>query len=217
MQKQPIAMKARTIAKILALTLTAALYLSTANAQEEKGIPSEYRIVPSIISGTKGSYRCYKRTERNKAIYVGLRYDDEAIRKEYPAWFEADPSFLGYKTDVHNAFVSLVREVIGMEKVRTLAGRNEQLYVGFDLDQNGKILKMVFYLDTTTLVTTDELYSMEELIKARFTFVPIRRTSVKLGCGFSIGTTFGEILAGEISSLKREEQQQRKTEEDFGD
>ncbi|MDX9854329.1 MAG: hypothetical protein RBS81_11150 [Tenuifilaceae bacterium] len=210
-------MKTSRITRAIFLLSLLTIYMSTANAQKEEDIPLEYRTVESIVPGTKGSYRCYKFIEWNKAIYVGLRYNDEAIRKEYPAWFEADPSFLGYKTDVHNAFVSLVREAIGMEKVRTLAGRNEQLYVGFDLDQNGKILMITFYLDTTTLVTTDELYSMEELIKARFTFVPIRRTSVKLGCGFSIGTTFGEILAGEIPSLKREEQQQRETEQDFGD
>ena len=210
-------MKTSRITRAIFLLSLLTIYMSTANAQKEEDIPLEYRTVESIVPGTKGSYRCYKFIEWNKAIYVGLRYNDEAIRKEYPAWFEADPSFLGYKTDVHNVFVNLVREVIGMEKVRTLAGRNEQVYVGFDLDQNGKILKMVFYLDTTTLVTTDELYSMEELIKARFTFVPIRRTSVKLGCGFSIGTTFGEILAGEIPSLKWEEQQQRETEQDFGD
>ncbi|MDX9854333.1 MAG: hypothetical protein RBS81_11170 [Tenuifilaceae bacterium] len=191
--------------------------LFSANAQNEEDFPPEYRTVESIVPGAKDNYRCYKYKASNQALYIGTRYNEEMILNEYPGWFGIDMSYLGYKTDVHNVFVNLVREAIGMEKVRTLAGRNEQFGISFRLDQNGKILMISFSLDTTTLVTTDELYNMEELIKARFTFVPIRRTSVKLSGGFGIETTFGEILAGEIPSLKKEELRQRKTEADFGD
>ncbi|MDX9854332.1 MAG: hypothetical protein RBS81_11165 [Tenuifilaceae bacterium] len=191
--------------------------LFSANAQNEEDFPPEYRTVESIVPGAKDNYRCYKYKASNQALYIGTRYNEEMILNEYPSYIDVDLGFLGYKTNVHDVFVGIVREAVGMEKVRTLAGRNEQLYVGFDLDQNGKILMIYFWLDTTTLITTDELYTMEELIKVRFSFVPIRRTSVKLRGGFGIRTTFSEILTGEIPSLKRKELRQRETEADFGD
>jgi len=217
MQKQLITMKTSKIIRAITLTLIAALYISVANAQDEEDLPLEYQWTESTVgTGTK-AYLRQKNRVRNVSIYINKQYDEENILNEYPGWFNAHRGFLGYKTDLHNVFVSVVREAIGMEKVRTLAGRNEQFGISFRLDQNGKILMISFSLDTTTLVTTDELYNMEELIKARFSFVPIRRTSIKLGCGFGIETTFGEILAGEIPSLKRKELRQRKTEADFGD
>ena len=210
-------MKTSRIFRALTLTIIATLYLNAAIAQDEEDLPLEYQWTVSTIGTGAKAYLRQKNRVRNVSIYINKKYDKEKIWSEYPSYFNADMGFLGYKTSVHDVFVGLVKEAVGTEKVKTLAGRNEQFGIGFRLDQNGKILMIYFSLDTTTLVTTEELYNMEELIKARFTFVPIRRTSVKLAGGFSIETTFSEILAGEIPSLRREELRQRKTEEDFGD
>ncbi|KAB2871095.1 MAG: hypothetical protein F9K37_04195 [Bacteroidales bacterium] len=168
------------------------------------------------VTGSKSSYNCSKHKTRNEAIYVNQKYNKTEILKEYPGYSNVDPSFLGYKTDLHNSFLEVIKKSINTEKLKSLADRNEGFYVGFDLNQDGKLLRIIFVLDTATIITSDELYSLEENIKNILVFKPIRKVEVKLMDGFGITTNFKEILNGEILSIRRTEEQQRETERLYG-
>jgi len=176
----------------------------------------EWNWVDSKVSGSKGGYNCSKHKTINEAIYVNQKYDLKGILKEYPGYATVDPSFLGYKTDLHDIFLKALIMTIDEKKIKILAERNEQFYVGFDLNQDGKLLRIMFVLDTSTIITTDELYSIEENIKKDFVFNPIRKVNTKLSGGFGITTNFNEILAGEIPYIRKMEEQQRETERLFG-
>jgi len=176
----------------------------------------EWNWVDSKVSGSKGGYNCSKHKTINEAIYVNQKYNLKEMLKEYPGYATVDPSFLGYKTDLHDIFLKAIKMSIDEKKIKTLAEKNEQFYVGFDLDQDGNILMLYFTLDTATIVATEELFNLEENIKKFFVFKPIRKVNVKLSGGFGITTNFKEILAGEIPYIRKMEEQQRKTERLFG-
>lgn len=190
------------------VTIVALLLYQSVNAQ--------FGWVETSASGTKSSFRCFKNPSDNKAIYVNQKYNQEEILKEYPISAFADPSFLGYKTDLHNSFLKAIYASIEKDKIEELAQKAENFELGFDIDQDGNILRIVFKLDTASLITTDELYNLEDNIKKLFVFKPIRKASVKLSGGFGIGTNFKEILAGEIPYIRKMEEQQREDERLFG-
>jgi len=181
-----------------------------------RGLSQEWNWIESKVSGSKGGYNCSKHKTRNEAIYVNQKYNLKGILKEYPGYATVDPSFLGYKTDLHDIFLNALKMTFDEKKIKTLAERNEQFYVGFDLNQDGNLLRLMFVLDTATIITTDELYNLEENIKNDFVFKPIRKVSVKLSGGFGITTNFKEILTGEIPYIRKMEEQQRETERLFG-
>ncbi|MGE0078582.1 MAG: hypothetical protein AB7S48_12035 [Bacteroidales bacterium] len=199
-------MKTITIKFITAIA--AMLLVQSVNAQ--------FGWVETSASGTKSSFRCFKNPSDNKAIYVNQKYNQEEILKEYPISAFADPSFLGYKTDLHDSFLKAIYASIEKDKIKELARKNESFELGFDLDQDGNILRIIFTLDTATLITANELYNLEENIRKLFVFKPIRKASVKLSGGFGIGTNFKEILIGKIPYIRKAEERQRETERLFG-
>lgn len=202
--------------KAMITTTLVLINVGIAISQNTEDLPKEYKWVETTTKGSKSSYRCLKNSIRNEAIYVNQKYDLKEIVKEYPAYAIVDPSFLGYKTNVHGSFLKAINTAINKEKVTELAKRNEDFELGFDLDQDGNILRIIFTLDTATLITSDELYNLEENIKKLFVFQPIRKVKVKLMGGFGVMTNFKEILAGEIPYIRKMEEQQRETERLFG-
>jgi len=189
-------------------TIAAMLLFQVANAQ--------FGWIETSVYGSKSAYKCSKNPYGNEAIYVNQKYNQEEILKEYPISAFADPSFLGYKTDLHDSFLKAIYASIEKDKIKELARNSESFELGFDLDQDGNILRIIFTLDTATLITANELYNLEENIRKLFVFKPIRKASVKLSGGFGIGTNFKEILIGEIPYIRKAEERQLETERLFG-
>ena len=169
----------------------------------------------TTVSGNKGTttYRCLKNPREDHALYSNTNYDWDKISKEYPPNEYLTQTFPGYKTDIHNSFLTAVRVCFNKERIKSLASRNEQFYAGFKLDQDGNIIYIHFTLDTNTVITPDELYCLEENFKKLLVFVPIRKINEKHMDGFGITTTFKEIQAGEIPAIRREEERQKKKEQ----
>jgi hypothetical protein len=199
----------KTITIKFTVTIVALFLYQSVNAQ--------FGWFETSAKGSKSDYLCFKNPNSNVAIYYKKSYNREKVLKEYPNYVWVDGSFLGYKTNIHNSFLEAVNSSFDYDKIVELANRVEYLKVGFDLDQDGNILSVNFSLDTMTLITTDELYILEENIRKLLIFKPIRKAKAKLMGGFGIATSFKEILAGEIPYIRKMEEQQRETERLFGD
>lgn len=198
----------RTITINFITTITAMLLLQTINAQ--------FGWVEASAKGSRSDFKCLKNPNSIDAIYYKKSYIKEEVLKEYPAWVWVDGAFLGYKTNIHSSFLEAVNTSFDHKKLKELAERGEHIELGFDLDQDGNILNVGFIIDTATLITTDELYILEENIRNLLIFKPIRKAKAKLMGGFGITTNFKEILAGEIPYIRKMEEQQRETERLFG-
>ena len=199
-------MKTKTIKFIT--TIVALLLYQSVNAQ--------FGWVETSAKGSKSDFKCLKNPNSIDAIYFKKSYNKEEVLKEYPAWVWVDGSFLGYKTNIHSSFLEAVNSSFDNEKIKELAKRGEYLQLGFDLDQDGNILNVGFIIDTATLITTDDLFILDENIRKLLTFKPIRKAKAKLMGGFGIATNFKEILVGEIPYIRKMEEQQREDERLFG-
>lgn len=197
-------------------TITAKLIITITIILLFQDVKAQYGWIESTVKGSKSTYRCTKNPYGNDAIYVNINYNLEDTLKVYPGYSLVDPSFLGFKTDIHDSFLTVINECISHDKLLSLAGRNENLHIGLDINQDGRILGVIFSLDTATIITTEDLYCLEVNVRKRFVFKPIRKVNVKLMGGFGITTNFKEILDGEIPHIRKMEEQQREKERLFG-